>query len=102
MKNGERRMKNVARGGSPLSVLHSSFFILHSSFSVFVFSVSLCLCGSTLSAQEARRFVSLADGKLVYEADQRGNRIPDFGHCGYRGGGVEIPQVPVRVVVAPA
>jgi hypothetical protein len=43
-----------------------------------------------------------ADGKLVYPADQRGDRVPDFSHCGYMGGGVAIPDAPVRVVVAPA
>jgi hypothetical protein len=49
-----------------------------------------------------RRFVDVGpDGKLVYATDARGNRIPDFSHCGYRGGGVAIPDVPVRVVVAP-
>jgi hypothetical protein len=42
-----------------------------------------------------------ADGKLAYDADARGNRIPDFSHCGYQGGEA-IPDVPVRVVVPPA
>src|SRR5262245_12997181 len=60
----------------------------------------------TLSSAAAgggpRRFVSHGDGKLVYEADGRGNRVPDFSHCGYRGGGVAIPDVPVRLVVPPA
>jgi hypothetical protein len=42
------------------------------------------------------------DGRLVYETDPRGNRIPDFSHAGYRGGGVPIPDVPVRVTVAPS
>jgi hypothetical protein len=41
-----------------------------------------------------------ADGRLVYVADPRGNRIPDFSHAGY-GGGAAIPDVPVRVVVPP-
>jgi hypothetical protein len=41
------------------------------------------------------------DGKLAYAADARGNRIPDFSHCGYRGGEA-IPDVSVRVVVPPA
>jgi hypothetical protein len=41
-------------------------------------------------------------GRLVYEADGQGNRVPDFSHCGYGGGGVPIPDVPARVVVAPA
>ncbi len=43
-----------------------------------------------------------ASGKLIYEVDARGNRIPDFSCCGYRGGGVAIPDAPVRVVVTPA
>ncbi len=42
-----------------------------------------------------------ADGGLVYEADERGNRIPDFSHAGYMGGGVAIPDVPVRVSIEP-
>jgi hypothetical protein len=43
-----------------------------------------------------------ADGKLVYKMDARGNRIPDFSNVGYRGGGVELPEVPVRATVEPA
>src|SRR3954449_4589018 len=38
-------------------------------------------------------------GRLTYEADARGNRVPDFSHCGYLGGGVAIPDAPVRVRV---
>jgi hypothetical protein len=41
-------------------------------------------------------------GKLVYSAGPRGDRVPDFSHCGYMGGGVAIPDAPVRVVVPPA
>ncbi len=55
------------------------------------------------AANPPRRFVDLdASGKLVYTADGRGNHVPDFSFCGYRGGGVAIPDVPVRVVVAAA
>jgi hypothetical protein len=55
------------------------------------------------AAEDPRRFVAPDEaGRLVYEQDDRGNRIPDFSHCGYMGGGVAIPDVPVRVVVAPA
>ena len=51
-------------------------------------------------AQPVRRHVAPGrDGKLVYDADARGNRIPDFSHCGYGGGGAAIPDTPVRVVV---
>lgn len=41
------------------------------------------------------------DGRLEYLADARGNRVPDFSHAGYGGGGVALPVVPARVRVAP-
>jgi hypothetical protein len=41
------------------------------------------------------------DGKLVYAADERGNRIPDFSHAGYGGGGIAIPDLPVKAEVKP-
>ncbi len=46
-------------------------------------------------------------GKLVYEpyancGDTRKlNIIPDWSSCGYRGGGVKIPDVPVQVTISP-
>src|SRR5688500_18183541 len=42
-----------------------------------------------------------ADGKLVYKTTERGDRIMDFSHAGYMGGGVAIPDVPVMVTVKP-
>ncbi len=48
--------------------------------------------------------VSLAttgEGRLVYTPDAQGNRIPDFSHAGYGGGGRPIPDVPVRLIVGP-
>jgi hypothetical protein len=41
------------------------------------------------------------DGKLVYVADSLGNKIPDFSNAGYKGGGVPLPYVPVKVTVWP-
>lgn len=38
--------------------------------------------------------VRSADGRLDYPADAAGNRIPDFSHAGYRGGGIALPDVP--------
>lgn len=40
-------------------------------------------------------------GKLEYERDKRGNRVPDFSHAGYQGGGVPIPHVPAKITVEP-
>jgi hypothetical protein len=42
-----------------------------------------------------------ADGRLHYDADALGNRVPDFSSCGYAGGDQAIPEAPVRVVVSP-
>lgn len=42
------------------------------------------------------------EGKMVYEAhDDKGNRIPDFSSAGYMGGGVQLPEVPVKVTLSP-
>ena len=35
----------------------------------------------------------------IYARDERGNRIPDFSHCGYAGADRDIPDVPARVIV---
>ena len=66
----------------------------------------LCLNvgGLSLHAAPSRQspIVSVGpDGHLVYDADERGNRVPDFSNCGYAGGDRAIPDAPVRVVVAP-
>jgi hypothetical protein len=42
------------------------------------------------------------DGALIYHSDEDGNRIPDFSHAGYRGGGVPLPDVPVRITLNPS
>ena len=53
-------------------------------------------------AQSQQPAVSFGRGdKLSYQTDAKGNRIPDFSHCGYMGQDVPIPDVPVRIVVSP-
>jgi hypothetical protein len=42
-----------------------------------------------------------ANGRLQYTTDARGNRIMDFSHAGYKGGGVRIPDVRVARSVKP-
>src|SRR4051794_1241662 len=41
------------------------------------------------------------DGKLVYKTTPAGDRIMDFSHAGYTGGGVALPDVPVKRTVKP-
>ncbi|HYU79807.1 MAG TPA: glycoside hydrolase family 97 catalytic domain-containing protein [Vicinamibacterales bacterium] len=43
-----------------------------------------------------------ADGHLQYRTDDRGNRIMDFSHAGYKGGGVRLPSVRVAERLVPA
>ena len=38
-------------------------------------------------------------GQLVYEPDDDGNCVPDFSYAGYKGGGVRLPDVPVKVAL---
>jgi len=52
----------------------------------------------TLSTNKAKLE---SDGCLTYEADANLNRIPDFSHAGYQGGGIAIPNVPVEQTISP-
>ena len=63
------------------------------------------LCGPLVDArvrQAASTWVTVGpDGRLRYAADSRGNRIMDFSHAGYNGGGVELPTVRVARTIRP-
>ena len=66
----------------------------------------LLLSAALLSAGEPPRRSAPApsirlgeQGTLAHTADEQGNRIVDFSHAGYGGGGVAIPHVPVKIVV---
>jgi hypothetical protein len=56
--------------------------------------------GSTLSAASSSLVQARADGTLAYQADARGNTIPDFSRAGYGGGGVALPVVPTVLTLA--
>lgn len=42
------------------------------------------------------------DGKLHYKATAKGDRIMDFSHAGYKGGGVAFPSAPVKITLQPS
>lgn len=42
------------------------------------------------------------NNKLHYKTTEKGDRIMDFSHAGYMGGGVAIPTVPVKISVSPS
>ncbi|HEY5346100.1 MAG TPA: DUF6298 domain-containing protein, partial [Verrucomicrobiae bacterium] len=77
-----------------LRLVACAAFVLFASFSVFA--------APKKTAVKISPIISIgADGELVYDADERGNRVPDFSNCGYFGGDKQIPDAPVRVFVAP-
>ncbi|MRG44946.1 hypothetical protein GFS24_07465 [Chitinophaga sp. SYP-B3965] len=41
-------------------------------------------------------------GQLVYKTTAAGDRIMDFSHAGYKGGGIALPDVPVKKRVKPS
>jgi len=50
-----------------------------------------------------RQWVALGGtGKLDYKTTPKSDRIVDFSHAGYMGGGVAIPTLPVKKEVAPS
>lgn len=52
-------------------------------------------------AQNSSTVIDLRQNRLHYYSDGEHNRIPDFSHSGYMGGGVELPDVPVRRTIGP-
>jgi hypothetical protein len=58
---------------------------------------------NTRSGALDRQWVALGGtGKLEYKTTPKGDRIVDFSHAGYMGGGVAIPAPPVKKEVAPS
>lgn len=42
------------------------------------------------------------DGKLIYKTTERGDKILDFSHAGYMGGGVALPTVAIQKTIEPS
>jgi len=62
----------------------------------------LSSCGQTPDHSSKSEWIYAdSKGKLVYKTDERGNRIMDFSYAGYMGGGVALPDVPVKVTINP-
>lgn len=54
------------------------------------------------SGEQSRLVYPGPDGHLVYKPwNEHGDTIPDFSNCGYGGGGVPLPDVPVRQTLEP-
>jgi hypothetical protein len=61
-----------------------------------IISLICFLSLSQFASGQTSALVSIdTDGKLVYQPDNKGNRIPDFSGVGYKNGEADIPVVPV-------
>lgn len=67
---------------------------------LFAIMLALLACATACAWQSERVRIG-ADGSLEYPADEEGNRIPDFSHAGYRGGGVPLPDAPIIATLGP-
>lgn len=52
-------------------------------------------------SQNSADVIELRQNRLHYYSDAEMNRIPDFSHAGYMGGGVELPEVAARKTIGP-
>lgn len=64
--------------------------------------ILIAICSAAFAAPKLPPpAVRAGAGGLVYEPNERGDRVPDFSTCGYAAGEREIPTAPVKVVVSP-
>lgn len=65
----------------------------------------MCLLGVTqIAAQNSWQSALLSvapDGRITYQADSHGFRLPDFSYAGYKGGGVDLPEVLIVRTISP-
>lgn len=59
------------------------------------------LSGNRADAWESKLLSKNTSGQLTYYPDSEGYILPDFSHAGYKGGGVDIPQIRVVEEVIP-
>jgi len=74
--------------------------IKHPCHIIILLLLSLVLC-TEAQAQHELHAVTFDGNRFVYFSDSENNRIPDYSHAGYRGGGVNLPNVPVKIEIGP-
>ena len=68
---------------------------------LLLFFCSLALAASAAPKKQAPIISAGPNGTLKYDLDDNGDRVIDFSTCGYAGADHPIPNVPVKVVIAP-
>src|SRR4051812_47212307 len=68
---------------------------------LFVVPMSRAHAQPAMTDKDAKsQWVSISGtGKLVYKTTEQGDKIMDFSHAGYMGGGVRLPEAPVKITL---
>ena len=66
---------------------------------LFVFAISVVDVIAQAQPKPLPPLSEGAKGQVIYNADERGNRIPDFSYSGYMASDQTIPDVPIKIVV---
>lgn len=73
-------------------------------FRFFFLLIYVCMisgiCGAQSSAKSQWVYPD-SKNSLAYKTTENGDKIMDFSYAGYMGGGVTIPDVPVKITVSP-
>ncbi|MFC1552193.1 hypothetical protein ACFL6P_06450 [Candidatus Latescibacterota bacterium] len=67
----------------------------------FTTCMILTLCTAQAQENNSTLVYPGENGSLVYVPDEDGNVIPDFSYAGYMGGGVKLPELPVKMTLEP-
>src|SRR6185503_8063605 len=67
---------------------------------VFYFLI-ICAGGIAQSSAKSQWVYPDEKGKLIYKTLETGDKIMDLSYAGYMGGGVKVPDVPVKITVSP-
>ena len=80
--------------------LHRSKLLLLIACLVFISSIT-AQTSKKIAPAKSEWVYANASGKLVYKTLKGGDKIMDFSHAGYMGGGVAIPSPPVKITLSP-
>ena len=92
--------KRIAHSHRDVNWQHCSR-VVRCIFMVAAFAIFPLVSAKSKSKPTPVDWIEFRNDRLVYGADQYGNHIPDFSTAGYDGGGVPIPDVPVRASLDP-
>lgn len=74
--------------------------LIRNNSSILIFYLTFIIAVQ-INAQSGKQLPVYMDEywRIRYTSDEKGNRIPDFSYCGYKNGEIDIPDVPVKIII---